>query len=66
MPAETPERIISLFIAFVVFAAVWYYLSLRRLKKQGEDTEENIAAVRQKALKNAVIFSAFYMVFQLF
>lgn len=66
MTAETPGRIISLLIAFIVFASVWYYLSLRRLRKQDEDTEENIASIRQEALKKAVIFSAFYMVFQLF
>ncbi len=66
MAAETPERIISLLIAFIVFVSVWYYLSLRRLKKQDEDTEENIASLKQDSLKTAVIFSAFYMVFHLF
>ncbi len=56
------SRLIQLAVAMLVFGGIWFYLILRRLKKDGSKEAAAKKQARQEAIKYSVIFGAFYMV----
>ncbi len=56
------SRLIQLTVAMVVFGGAWFYLTARRLKKNGKEEADAKKQARQEAIRYSVIFGAFYMV----
>ncbi len=65
MVSVTGEDIISLIIAAIVFGLLWYFLNLRRLKKQDRLSRETVSEARKDAIKSTIIFAGFYFLLSL-
>lgn len=56
------SRLIQLAVAMLIFGGVWFYLTARRLKKEGKEEAEAKNQAKQEAIKNSAIFGVIYMV----
>ncbi len=57
--------VFQLVVAVLVFGLIWYLIKKKRLISDGEDNDKAVKKAKKSAIQAAVIFWAFFIVYQL-